>query len=111
MTAPRIVIPAEDLFGGAKSSPPSLPDFDLPDLLEIGVTIVETSESLTAEFPIAAQKKLIASLSNFGFGSSKALAVMLQNALRVIGFDGPVQQTVSPSTLTWTAFQKKEKAV
>lgn len=99
------IVHAEDSFG--KSSPPALPEFTLEDLIGLGITVVDSDSTLTIEVPLVAQKKLIESVKGHGFGASKAVDVVLERILKLVGFTGKISMTADPKTFAWTAWQDK----
>lgn len=104
-TQPEKIVHAEDSFG--KSSAPALPEFTLEDLVGLGITVVDSDTTLMIEVPMLAQKKLIESLKGHGFGASKALDLVMQKMLKVVGFIGKISMKADPQTFAWTAWQDK----
>jgi hypothetical protein len=89
---------------------PTIPDFSVDDLRELGVSVAESDGTRVVEIPVSAQKKLIEVIQPFGFGGMQAVQLLINRILSLAGFTGTYNMAVDPQTFCWRAWQPKEKA-
>lgn len=104
---PAKIIDAADAFliPAEQKLPPSFPEFDQEQLIDIGITYVATDKTRLLTIPLKAQKFLMESVKGHGFGMTKAIDPLVQRILQLFEFKGTVQFHTPDGTFDLCASQ------
>ncbi len=98
-----------EVAGTKTEASDGIPDFSLEELLGFGITFVDVDGTKSVEIPFDAQKKLVESVQHLGFGTPRALDVILRRIFQAGGLLGRVKMSTDEKTLTWRATEAEEE--